>query len=137
MDNPKTFKAVATWIRSIKKSELIHDYLENHITWQFKLSRVPWLGSHFGQMVGLMKQCLYKTFGKATLSWQELEEVLLDIEITWNNRLLNYLEDDIKFPVLTPNTLAFGEETFSLEEHINITEGDLQKKAKHVNKVQG
>ena len=50
-------------------------------------------------MVGLMKQCLYKTVGKANLSWQELEEVLLDIEITLNNRPLNYLEDDIQFPI--------------------------------------
>ena len=85
-------------------------------------------------MVGLMKQCLYKIVGKANLSWQELKEVLLDIEITLNNRPLNYLEDDIQFPVLTPNTFAFGEETFNLEEDINMLEGDVRKRAKYVKK---
>ena len=78
------------------------------------------VGSQFEQMVGLMTQCLYKTVGKADLSWQDLEELLLETEITLNNRPLNYLEDDIQFPVLTPNTLAFGDETFNLEEDINM-----------------
>ena len=50
--------------------------------------------------------------------------MLIDIEITLNNRL-NYLEDDIQFLGLTPNILAFGEETFSLEEDINMLEGYL------------
>ena len=54
---------------------------------------------------------------------------MLDIEITLNNRPLNYLEDDIQFPFLTPYTLAFGDEKFNLEE-----EGDLQKRAKYVKK---
>ena len=44
-------------------------------------------------MVGLMKQCLYKPAGKANLSWEKLEEVLLDIEITLNNRPLNYMDE--------------------------------------------
>ena len=85
-------------------------------------------------MVGLMKQCLYKTVGKANLSWQELEEVLLDIKITFNNHPLNYLDDDIQFPVLTPNTLAFVEKTFNLEEDIKMLKGDLRKRAKYVKK---
>ena len=44
-DNTKTFKAAAPWIKSIRKSELIHDYLaENHIIWQFNLGRAPMAG---------------------------------------------------------------------------------------------
>ena len=31
-------------------------------------------GGQFERMVRLMKQCLYKTVGKANLSWQELEK---------------------------------------------------------------
>ena len=41
-------------------------------------------GGQFQWMAGLMKQSLYKTVGKANLSWQELE-VLLDIQIMLNN----------------------------------------------------
>ena len=32
----------------------------------------------------------------------ELEEVILDVETTLNNRPLGYVEDDIYMPVLTP-----------------------------------
>ena len=52
------------------------------------------VGSQFEQMVGLMRKCLYKMVGKADLSWQDLEELLLETEITLNNRPLNYSEDD-------------------------------------------
>ena len=61
---------------------------------------------------------------------QELEEVLYDIEITSNNRLLNLLENDIQFPVLTPSTVSFGEETFNLEQDIIMLEGGSAEKSK-------
>ena len=41
----------------------------------------------------------------------ELEETLLDIEVNLNNHLLTYLEDDVAFPVVTPNSLIFGQPT--------------------------
>ena len=85
-------------------------------------------------MVGMMKQCLYKSVGKANLTWNELEEVLLDIESTLNNRPLSYVEDDVQYPVLTPNSLAFGEKSFNLEEDVNIMEVDLRKRAKYIKK---
>ena len=36
----------------------------------------------------------------------ELEEVILDVETTPNNRPLGYVEDDIYMPVLTPQPYA-------------------------------
>ena len=41
------------------------------------------------------------------LTWTELCEVVLDVEIALNNRPLCYVEDDIQLPVLTPNSLLF------------------------------
>ena len=32
---------------------------------------------------------LYKSMGRASLVWNELEEVLLDVEVALNNRLLS------------------------------------------------
>ena len=51
---------------------------------------------------------MYRTILKATLTWVELEKVLLDIEIILNNRPLTYIEEEIDYPVLTPNSLIFG-----------------------------
>ena len=70
----------------------------------------------------------------SNLSWKELEKMLLDIEITLNNRPLKYLEDDTQFRVLTPNTLGFGEETLYLAGDINMIERDLGKRAKYAKK---
>ena len=44
-DNAMTFKAATTWIKSIRKSELIDDCLvKNCITCQFNLNKAPWWG---------------------------------------------------------------------------------------------
>ena len=85
-------------------------------------------------MVGLMKQCLYKSVGKANLKLKELEEILLDIEITLKNRPLCYLEDDIKFPIVTRNTLVYGENTYNLGDDIESVKCDLRKRAKYIRK---
>ena len=44
-----------------------------------------------------------KVTGTAKLTQQELEEVILDTEIKWNNQPLMYIHYDIQFLVLTPN----------------------------------
>ena len=43
------------------------------------------------------------------LTWAELQDVILDVEVTLNNRPLSYVEDDLQLPVLTPNSLLFGQ----------------------------
>ena len=67
------------------------------------------------------------------LKWKELEEVLLDVEVTLNNRPLSYIEDEVQFPVLTPNTLLFENSNIlpELETH-HIVDGDLCRRAKHL-----
>lgn len=52
------------------------------------------------------------------LSFNELEEVLLDIEQCLNNEPLRYNEEDPDCPVLTPNTLVFGAGKDKLERAI-------------------
>ena len=61
-------------------------------------------------MVSLVKNALYKIVGKSKLEWHELAEVLTDIDTTLNNRPLSYMEEDIDFPVLTPNSLLLGQQ---------------------------
>ena len=68
-----------------------------------QLSRTPWWGRQFENMVSPVKNMLYKTVGKATLSWRELEEVLPDVENTLNNRHLTCVEDGEEYPILKPN----------------------------------
>ena len=81
-----------------------------------QLSRAPWWGGQFERMVGLVKQSLHQTIGSANLSWNELNEGMLDIEVALNNHPLSYAEDDLQLPTLTPNILVHGEPNLIPEE---------------------
>ena len=128
-DNPKTYVAAAKWIQNIKRDVLFQDFLiKKETQWKFNLSRAPWWGGQFERMVGLVKQSLYKATGYANAKLNELEEILLDIEINPNNRPLTHMEDDVAFPVLTPNSLIFGQPTSSPEENYMEDDGNTEMK---------
>ena len=74
----------------------------------FNVPKAPWWGGQFERLIGPIKASLYRTIGKAQLTWAELEEVLLDIKIIINNRPLTYIEEEIDHPILTPNNLILG-----------------------------
>ena len=93
-DNAKTFKPVAKWLANINRNQKLHDLLSSEtILWKFNVPKAPWWGGQFERLIGLIKASLYRTIGKAQLTWAELEEVLLDIEIILNNRPLTYIEE--------------------------------------------
>jgi hypothetical protein len=135
-DNGKTFKAAANWIRKVMKQEQFQNFLaRQNIIWQFNLSRASWWGGQFERMVGLVKRALYKSIGRANLRWGELEEVILDVEIAINNRPLGYVEDDVQFPTLTPNSMLFMQPNLLPEEETSDVEGvELRKRARHLSK---
>ena len=54
--------------------------------------------------VGLVKGALRKSVGRGELSFHELKEILLDVEVALNNRPLSYVEDDVQMPILTPTS---------------------------------
>ena len=84
----------------------------------------------------LTKNSMNKSIGSSMLTWNEFEEVLLDIELTLNNRPLIYIDDDKQLPVLAPNTLIHGMNIVNLEEGSdNIDEYELRKKIKVCTKV--
>ena len=89
-----------------------------NLEWKFNLARAPWWGGFFEHLIGTMKKCLSKVIGRSLLSYEELEEVLLDIEISMNNRPLFYQGEEFEQPVLTPNTLLRGRPNSILEEDL-------------------
>ena len=133
-DNFSTFISSAKWLKRVVKNEETHDFLaSNEIQWRFNLSRAPWWGGQFERMVGIVKDSLYKSIGKSVLSWNELSEVLLDVEICINNRPLSYVDDDVQMPLLTPNVMMFGEGFRTPEEDVdNIEDKDLRKRARYL-----
>lgn len=64
-------------------------------------------GGAFERLIGLIKSAFYETVGQGILNWEELSEVILDIEVTMNNRPLCYQENNVKLPIMMPNTMLF------------------------------
>ncbi|XP_028404086.1 uncharacterized protein LOC114526758 [Dendronephthya gigantea] len=135
-DNGKTFHAAAKWIKKATRDERFHAFLHDYqIRWQFNLSKASWWGSMFERMVALVKNLLYKVVGSAKLTYKELQDVLLDIQIALNNRPLTYCEDNVQLPVLTPNLMILGKANYLLElPSAEIEDGDMRKRAKYLKK---
>ena len=95
-DNAATFRATTDWIKKIRKSEELNDYLASQsITWQFNLSKSPWWGGLYKRLIKEVKKTLYKTLGKTHLTFEQLETMLMDVERHLNNRPLTYVEDEL------------------------------------------
>ena len=108
-DNAKTCMAEAKWLDSINRDKQFHDFLSKEkIIWKFNVSRAPWWRWQYERLIGLTKQSLYKSLGKSLLTWSELEEVLLDIEVNLNNLPVAYIEKDLEYFLLTPNSMILG-----------------------------
>ena len=119
-DNAKTFHATSNWLKKIKAEEHLFKYMNaQRIDWRFNLSRAPWWGGFFERLVGVMKTSLSKSIGRALLKYNELKDVLLDVECFMNNRPLCYIGDEYDQPVLTPNILLRGMPAQFLEEDLN------------------
>lgn len=133
-DNGRTFVDAANWIRAVMKDERLQTHLTiNQFKWQFNLSRAPLWGGQFERMIGVVKSTLNKTIGNGLLWWKELQEVLLDVEVTLNNRPLSYVQNDVQMPLLTPNALLFLNSNLlpELQPH-HFETADLRKRAKHL-----
>lgn len=126
--------AAAKWLKQVMSDECLNEFLSRQeIKWQFNLSKAPWWGGQFERMVGIVKRSLQKAIGNGFLTCTELEEVILDVEVTVNNWPLSCVEDDVQLPILTPNSLLFGQPNVlpELEPH-HIEDRELRKRAKYL-----
>ena len=116
-DNGGTFIKAEKWFRSVRRDEKLQGYLEEQeIQRHLNLSRAPWWGGQFERLISVVKQAWYKTVGAATLTWDELSEVVLDVETQVDRRPLSYIEDDIQLPILTPSLFLFQRSNILPEE---------------------
>ena len=109
-DNAKTFKSV----------ELKSFLRLNEIDQDFILPRSPWWGGFYERLVRTVKSTLNKTIGKARLTYEEMETVLVEAEAVINNRPLTYLYDDDFVEPITPSHLLCGRNMFSRADQLAI-----------------
>ena len=125
-DNATTYEAAATELKDLFTAEVIATISRQGTTWHFIPKKAPWFGGFWERLIGLTKAAIKKTLGRAHVSLQVLQTVVVEVELILNNRPLTYLSDDIRDPQpLTPSHLLHGRTLNKLPHHLVAAE-DLQ-----------
>ena len=83
----------------------------------------------------MLNKPLTRQWETVCFTCSELQDVLLDVEVTMNNRPLSYVEEDIQSPILTPSLLQFGHPNLLPETQSHQLENqDLRKRARYLKK---
>lgn len=121
---------------TISRADEVQRYLTNKgVLWDFITERAPWHGGFWERLIEK------KSIGKASLSFEELRTMLVEIEATLNNRPLTYIYDDeegVSYP-LTPSCLIYGRRIATTPNdcqfEIASINKSLTRRAKHLNRI--
>ena len=115
-DNASTYLTAAEQIRQLLNSPALKEELGRRgVFWNFIPSRAPWYGGFWERLIGLTKQALKKTLGRAFVTLPVLETVIVEVESMLNSRPLTYVSSDLADPEpLTPAHLIYGRNITSL-----------------------
>lgn len=101
--------AVSDNFKSFVSKELQQFLTRTGIEWTHILPKSPWWGAFYERLIRIIKESLKKCVGKARLTYEEMETVLVEIEMIINSRPLTYLYDDEEGDeALTPSHMVMG-----------------------------
>jgi len=108
-DNASTLLVTAEDLQNLFESETLQRELGCHnVTCRFIPKRAPWYGGFWERMVGLTKQAIKRTLGRALVTLQQLETTVIEIEAMRNDRPLTYVFPEFSHP--EPPTCCLEEE---------------------------
>ena len=112
----------------------MQDYLaRQEISWRFNLLKSPWWGGMYERLLKDIKKSLYKVLRRSTLSFHQLEAIVIDIEKNVNNRPLTYVESEQEEEqVLTPKTILWGHNVYIIDDESDANDDEVLKLRKHV-----
>jgi len=95
------------------------------VDWQFIPKWTPWYGGFWEHLIGLTKQAIRKTVGRAFISLQQLQKIVVEIESILNDRPLNYVNSDLRDPQpLSPSHLLYGRRIQQVPRPLNDQEDE-------------
>jgi hypothetical protein len=89
------------------------ELIELRVKWQFIVEAAPWWGGFWERLVQTVKRSLRKILFRASVTYEELETVLVNVEGIVNSRPLTYIYDDDVQEVITPSHLLLGRRLLS------------------------
>jgi hypothetical protein len=100
-DNASQLKLADTTLKELYANEpdtddSLHSYMSaNNIEWRFITEFAPWMGGYYERLVGLVKRSLRKSLGKLTVSFDQLNTLLIEVEAILNTRPLVYVTSEL------------------------------------------
>ena len=118
--------AISDNFQTFISNELKTFLVMEQIKWNCILPKSPWWGAFYERLIRIIKEALKKTVGKAKLTYEEMETVLIEIEMVINSRPLTYLyeEDD---EALCPSHLVVGRRLLSNSVKTHISHDELSR----------
>ncbi|XP_065203487.1 uncharacterized protein LOC135833647 [Planococcus citri] len=105
-DNAAQFKLIKSMLDETSKNCHPNEKTENltSIDWKFIPELSPWHGGFYERLIGMVKNCLKKSFFKVLLSYTQMQTVLAEIAFVLNSRPSVYLGEEDR-NVISPNDL--------------------------------
>ena len=123
-NNASTYLAAAEDLQKLFESDTLKETLgHQNITWHFILKRVPWYSGFWEHLIGLIKQAINKTLGRAFIALPQLETIVVEIEAMLNDRPLTYVSLNISDPEpFTLSHLLYGRRIQSVPHSLDDPE---------------
>ena len=104
-DNAKAFLKGGSVLETSLQSKEVQEELEKI---NIKHVKIPlysaWIGSAWERLIRVLKNCLYKTVGRAKLTYFEMLTSLSSIQLAINSRPLTYRASTDNLEFITPNS---------------------------------
>lgn len=118
-DNARTFKRADRDLKDLWKlmegSETQKLFAEKRISWRYIVDRATWWGGMWERLVRSTKTSLRKVLGKASLTFEELQTLICEVEAVVNSRPLTYVHAESSQPSsLTPAHFLTGQRITTL-----------------------
>ena len=95
---------------------LNEELLRLRVKWQFIAEASPWWGGFWERLVQTVKKSLRKVLFRASVSYEELQTTIVEVEGIVNSRPLTYAYGDDVEEILTPSHLLLGRRLLSTFE---------------------
>jgi len=135
-DNGTNFVGLDNAFAHLEWEKISKHCVIERIELRFKPPAAAWWGGWWERLIGLLKQLLFKTLGKVTLTYEELETVLRDCESVINSRPLTYVSEDVTdLAPITPNMFLLDLMGVGLADCDAVDSGRLNRRARYRQKA--
>ena len=114
--NGKTYKSAEKKLVALFDLPDVQEYLaKKRISWRCNIPTASWWGGLFERIIGMTKRCSRKIIGRASLTYDEINTVIVEVEFVLNSRPLTYVSAEDQEEILTPSH-SIGRNISSLPE---------------------